>query len=250
MLFDLVILMILILFLFGYRGSIKPILPGALNVAVLAITVGFCVWIQAYVLKHLPFKDCLPFRAGSNLVQGMQIPADAVPDSTVMSFIYEKGGKRYTFTQDQLPANLDGYKYIDRTEKIIRAGYDNEPPIKDFLLFTPAGTDTTLGVLNQPGSYYLLFRKDFDEHEGGAWVAEVARIARDANARHIPFIVVTGQRDRAEDLFNRQLQLGLPIYTCDVTAIKTAARTNPCVFSMDGPVVVQKWGYADFDHIK
>lgn len=245
-----VVLTVLILFLFVYRGTIRPVFPAALNVLVLLLTVGFCVWVQAYVLKHLPFKDCLPFKAGNNLVQQMQIPADAIPDSTVMTFIYEKGGKRYTFAQDALPANLDGYTYVDRTERVVREGRDNEPPIKDFVLFNTSEADTTQAVLNQGGSYYILFRKDFDEHVGGSWIPEVVRIAQSARQKKIPFIVVTGQRDRADDLLNKQLHLDLPIYTCDVTAIKTAARTNPCIFSMDGPVVGQKWGYADFDNIR
>jgi uncharacterized membrane protein YphA (DoxX/SURF4 family) len=244
------ILTALIGFLFRNQASIRPVLPGFFCILILLLTVGYCVWVQGYVLKHLPFKDCLPFKAGNNLVQGMQVPADAIPDSTVMTFIYEKGGKRYTFSQDKLPPNLDGYTYIDRTEKVVRAGRDNEPPIKDFVLFSPSGADTTLAILNQPGSYYLLFRKDFDENTGGDWVAEVVRIAGEAKDRHIPFIVVTGQRDLADDLLNKELHLDLPLYTCDVTAIKTAARTNPCIFSMDGPKVVQKWGYADFDQIR
>ncbi|TDX01695.1 BT_3928 family protein [Dinghuibacter silviterrae] len=245
-----IVLSLLILFLFYHRGSIRPVLPSFLSLFVLLLTVGYCVWVQAYVLRHLPFKDCLPFKAGNNLVQQMQVPADAVPDSTVMTFIYEKGGKRYTFSQDQLPANLDGYTYIDRTEKVVREGRDNEPPIKDFVLFNAAGADTTLGVLNQQGAYYILFRKDFDEHTGGPWLAEVVRIAKAARDKHIPFIIVTGQRDRADQLFNQQLHLDLPLYTCDVTAIKTAARTNPCIFSMDGPVVGKKYGFADFDEIR
>ena len=39
------------------------------------------------------------------------------------------------------------------------------------------------------------------------------------------------------------------IFTCDVTAIKTAARANPVVFSMKGPVVQGKWSWADFGEI-
>lgn len=241
-----VILTLLILFLFRHRGSIRPVLPAFGSVFVLALTVAYCVWVQAYVLRHLPFKDCLPFKAGNNLVQQMQVPADAIPDSTVITFIYQKDGKRYTFTQDRLPANLDGYTYVDRTEKVVREGRNNEPPIKDFVLFNAAGVDTTLTVLSQRGTYYILFCKDFDEHIGGPWLNEVVRLAKSRT----PFIVVTGQRDRAEALFNQLLHLDLPLYTCDVTAIKTAARTNPCIFRMDGPVVVKKWGVADFADIR
>lgn len=245
-----VILLVLILFIVANYAKIRPLFNGAGSVALLVLTVGFCIWVQGYVLRHLPFKDCLPFKEGNNLVQQMQIPADAVPDSTILTFIYEKGGKRYTFDQDRLPADLGSYTFIDRSEKVVREGYDNEPPIKDFVLFNDAGRDTTLNLLNQPGSYYLLFRKDFDEHPGGAWIGEVDRIAKAARQKNIPFYVITGQRDRADALFNQQLHLDVMIFTCDVTAIKTAARTNPCIFEMDGPTVTKKWGYADFDKLR
>ncbi|HTJ12905.1 MAG TPA: BT_3928 family protein [Dinghuibacter sp.] len=245
-----VVLLILILFLFLNRGKIRPAFNGFVSVLLLLVTVVFCIAGQNYVLRHLPVKDCLPFKEGNNLVQQMQIPVDAIPDSTVLTFIYQKAGKRYTFTQDQLPADLDSYTFVDRSEKVVREGYDNEPPIKDFVLFNASGADTTMNLLSQPGAYYILFRKDFDEHTGGAWIAEVARIAKSARQKNIPFFIVTGQRDRAEALFNQQMQLGLPIFTCDVTAIKTAARTNPCIFEMDGPTVTKKWGYADFDKIR
>lgn len=245
-----VVLMLLILFIFRNHQKIRPALPGGASVFVLLLTVGFCVWIQWYVLRHLPFRDCLPFKEGNNLVEKMKMPADAVPDSTVMTFIYEKAGKRYTFTQFDLPANLDSYTYVERSEKVVRPGKDNEPPIKDFVLFNPTGGDTTSSVLSQPGNYYILFRKDFDEHAGGAWEEAFHALAARAKAAHIPVVVVTGQRDEAEQLFNTRMRLGLPIFTCDVTAIKTAARTNPCIFEMNGPVVVHKWGYADFQRIK
>jgi hypothetical protein len=37
------------------------------------------------------------------------------------------------------------------------------------------------------------------------------------------------------------------VLTCDATAVKTAARANPTLFLMKGPVVQGKWGWADID---
>jgi len=248
-----VALTLLIFFLFRHHKKIRPILSQTRSIAVLAMTVIFCIWIQAHVLRHLPYLDCLPFKAGNNLVEKMQVPKDAIPDSTVMTFTYEKGGKRYSFTQFELPANLDGYTYVDRTEKVVREGFDNEPPIKDFVLFSPIGNDTTVAVLQQPGTYYILFQKDFDEFKGSGtdrWLQPFMNLVARSRASHIPVLIVTGQRDKAEEEYNQKLGLALPIYTCDVTAIKTAARTNPCIFKMEGPTVVHKWGYADFKNVK
>jgi hypothetical protein len=244
-----VVLTLLIFFIFRNHKKIKPAFSKSGSVLVLSLTVVFCIWVQWHVLRHLPYLDCLPYKVGNNLVEKMQVPKDAIPDSTVMTFTYAKGGKNYTFTQFDLPSNLDGYTYVGRSEKVIREGVNNEPPIKDFALFAPSNTDTTLAILNQSGKYYILFRKDFDNEPSDHWLDEVKRIAREAKARQVPFIVVTGQRDIADQVFNQQSGLGLPLYTCDVTAIKTAARTNPCLFEMNGPVVVHKWGYADFHKV-
>lgn len=246
-----IILLVLILFIYRYRNAVQPVFSPGASLFLLLGTVIFCIWLQVHVLRHLPYLDCLPFKPGNNLVEKMQVPADAIPDSVAMSFIYEKGGKRYTFAASELPADpaKEGYTYVDRVEVVVREGKNNEPPIKDFFLRNAAGDDTTLAVLQHPGSYYILFRKDFDEQPSGPWVHEVDRIAGLAAREHIPFIVITGQRDRADELFNQQMHLDLPIYTCDVTAIKTAARTNPCIFRMNGPVVQAKWGFADFGKI-
>jgi uncharacterized membrane protein YphA (DoxX/SURF4 family) len=244
-----IVLTLLIFFIFRNHKKIKPAFSAPGSVFVLGLTVVFCVWVQWHVLRHLPYLDCLPYKVGNNLAEKMQVPKDAVPDSTVMTFTYAKGGKNFTFTQFDLPANLDGYTYVGRSEKVVREGINNEPPIKDFALFTPSNTDTTLAILNQPGKYYILFRKDFDDVPSGHWLDEVKRIALEAKSKQVPFIVVTGQRDIADQVFNQQQGLNLPLYTCDVTAIKTAARTNPCLFEMNGPVVVHKWGYADFHEV-
>ena len=43
---------------------------------------------------------------------------------------------------------------------------------------------------------------------------------------------------------------GETVFTCDFTAIKTAARSNPTLYRMNGPVIMQKWGWADFSKIE
>ena len=37
--------------------------------------------------------------------------------------------------------------------------------------------------------------------------------------------------------------------TCDATAIKTAARANPTLYVMNGPVVQEKYSWADLDKV-
>ena len=67
----------------------------------------------------------------------MKIPPDAVPDSTVISFVYEKGGATVEFTSDNFPDDFDDsiYHFVKRYDKLIRKG-NAEPAIKDFVLTT------------------------------------------------------------------------------------------------------------------
>ena len=61
--------------------------------------------------------------------------------------------------------------------------------------------------------------------------------------------VVTGQRAAITEFINTNSIKVEGILTCDVTSIKTAARVNPTMFLMKGPVVEGKWAGADFEEV-
>src|SRR5690606_12465274 len=110
----------------------------------------FSFSLQWYVLQHLPIVDCLPYKAGNNIPEKMKIPVGAVPDSTVITFIYDYKGAQIEFTADEFPDdfNDDEYTYVGRYDKIIRKG-NAVPPIKDFSLLAPSGNDTTEMLLSE-----------------------------------------------------------------------------------------------------
>ena len=84
----------------------------------------FSFGIQWYTLNYLPVMDCLAFKKGNNIPEKMKMPADAVPDSTVITFVYEKEGKEVEFTSDKFPADFNDslYKFVNRYDKVIRKG--------------------------------------------------------------------------------------------------------------------------------
>ena len=91
----------------------------------------------------------------------MKIPADAIPDSTVITFVYKTGGKEVEYTADKLPADLNDsvYTFVRRYEKIIRKG-NAEAAIKDFSLQTLSGNDTTQALMSEEGYQLFLFVKN------------------------------------------------------------------------------------------
>ncbi|MBI2730165.1 MAG: DoxX family protein [Sphingobacteriales bacterium] len=239
------VLLALILLIFAYHNKIKPIFKSSASIAfLLMITIG-SFGLQWYVMQYLPIKDCLPFKVGNDLVEQMKVPTNAVMPVTETVFTYEKGGKKFTFTNN-FPADLDTYTFIGREDKVIKEGKNYEPPIKDFKLNTLSGVDSTFAVLQQTGSYYLFFIKDFDGLSAkDDWYESFVKIFRKAQSDKIPIYVVTAQGDLAEKILNQENdKLGVTIFTCDGTEIKTAARTIPCLFKMKGATVEKKWGKA------
>ena len=67
------------------------------------------------------------------------------------------------------------------------------------------------------------------------------------------FYIITSQRDIALARFQEQLSTApagkITVLTCDATAIKTAARADLVLYKMQGPVVQDKWGWADFEEV-
>ena len=197
--------------------------------------------LQFYVLKHLPVKDCLPYRVGNNIIELRKMPADAIPDKYEYQFVYEKGGEQKAFPVTGLPDST--WKFVERKQTLVQKGQNNVPQINDFSLTTADGIDSTEALLGQPGTYYLLFVKDLDDYplDQQEDIALVKRLLK----QH-PVYIITSARDKVTQRF---AGLAVPVFTCDATAIKTASRTKPALFEMNGPVVAHKWGWADFSDI-
>jgi len=238
---DLILLILIVLLFLNRKKFVTSVTSSAASI-VLAFFIVLVSALQAYVMKHLPLLDCLPYKTGNNILKEMQPPADAVPDSVVMAFKYKKNGKTLEFTADDLPADLDSsYEFIDRHDKIVRKG-NATPPIADFALFTLSGTDTTVALLNSNTYYVMLFAKDFNTFP--KWNNADFKLLQDQlQQKHIPLFIVTADRQNAETLFGNKT--GVTILLCDGTVIKTAARVNPTYFFMRGAYIISKFSYAD-----
>ena len=238
---DIVLLVGIIWLLIGHR-YIQPVLPRRVTLAVLLVGLALSVLVQVYVLNYLPLVDCLPFRKGNNIAEQMKPPPGSVPDSIAILFIYEKGGKRFEFTQDQLPADFDTYTYVDRVDRLVRKG-NAEPRIKGFSLTDTAGIDMTQPVLTEPHAY-LFFALDL--HNGNSWLPAFKSLATQAAAKAVPVYLATAQPAEAMAAFTRA-GISAPVFACDFTVIRTAARTNPVLYELHSGTVVQKWGVHDLN---
>lgn len=235
---DIALLVLALILVFNWkliRPLAKPYIAGSLVILLSVATL----YLQFYVQKHLPVKDCLPFKPGNNILELRKMPKDAVPDKYDYVFVYEKDGQKKEFSVNALPDST--WKYSDRKQILVQKGKNNIPLINDFSFTTASGNDTTEAILNQPGTYYLLFIQNLGNYPSGNW-EEDKKVLEKAAASNLPLYIVTSQRADVEKRFP-----GAMIFTCDFTAIKTAARANPALYLMKGPIIQKKWGWADFD---
>lgn len=238
-----VILTILIGFLMWKQKWITPLLSRkANNISMIAVTL-FSFGIQWYSLAYLPPVDCLPFKKGNSIPEQMKVPADAIPDSTVITFVYTKDGKEVEFTSDQFPDDFASppYEFVRRYDKVVRKGVNNIPKIKGFTLSGATNEDSTLYVLSRPYSI-LLFCENFSTPMK-AWQDDFAKVYKAAKEKNIPSYAVTTQYSEAVAKFAGTAFSEMQVFKCDYTAIRTAARANPTVYLLKDGVVQGKWSY-------
>ncbi len=238
-------LLLLISILFVYRKEITTSLPANICKFILALSLVFSFSIQWYALRYLPLVDCLPFKKDANIFEKMKPPAGAIPDSSVINFVYEKDHQTREYTADQLPADLDSsYIFIKRYDKLIRKG-NAEPEIKDFSLITAAGNDSTRQILAKPGYQLMLISRSFPE-SNPRWNKFFLLIYTLAKSKNIPVVLVTSNRPEAETWISAN-NLPIPLFGCDATAVKTAARADPTLYLLKKATILNKWSYASFE---
>lgn len=239
-------LTILIGFIIWQQRHIKSLFKEKWQWLLMAIVTVFCFVFQWYTLKYLPVVDCLPFKKGNNIAEKMKMPANAIPDSTVITFVYKKDGKNIEFTADKFPAdfNADTYKFVSRYDKVIRKGKNNEPPIKGFALSGGSNEDSTAYVLERPFAV-LLFIENFSK-AGNGWKSSFDNIYKTARAKNIPVFMITADPSGAPKAVAGTSFADVTIFKCDYKVIETASRTPASVYVIEKGTVLGKWSGPQF----
>lgn len=237
-----VVLLVLIIFLLWKHKLIKPMFPATAGLIAMILVAFLSCWFQWYTLKHLPVVDCLPFKKGNNILEKRMPPPNAIPDSFAIRFIYKKDGKEFEFSALNLPADLKSYTFVNRFDKLIRKG-NATAAITGFDLRGESGTDSTLQILQQPACILLIA-----ENLGKtaiSWKTGFADVFTTAKGKNIPVFIITGQTEAAHKSIAGTAFADLPVFTCDNTTIRSAARVSPTMYLLELGTIKGKWGGAD-----
>jgi len=237
-----VVLLLLILVIFFNAGRVRTGIAARPAAITLLVTILAVTGIQFWVLRHLPFLDCLPYKKGNAILEQMKIPTGALSDSFAIRYEYKKNGKTVYFDALHFPADFDStYEYVNRKDELVRKG-TAEARIVDLSFRTLHGTDTTQAILQQHERYILVWAKEMTNTDD--WKKPFAEIRRQALRKNIPVYMVTAQAAEAVHYFP-----DVTILQCDATVIKTAARVNPTYFIMFEDRILQKYSYADVSKV-
>ncbi|MBZ4191250.1 BT_3928 family protein [Niabella beijingensis] len=240
------VLLVLILFLFFNQRFIRPVFSkkatGILMLLATVLSFGF----QWYTLKYLPVLDCLPFKKGSFIPDKLKIPANAIPDSTEITFVYEKEGKQVEFNSDHFPDDFNDstYKFINRYDKILKEGSNNIPEIRGFDFINGMGTNVTQALLDAD-HILLLFAEDLSRPVAD-WKAGFEPVYAAARQRQWPVYVISSMAHPVKQAIAGTAFKDVEVLGGDRVMIRMAARTNPTLYLLKKGTVAGKWSYKQF----
>ena len=238
---DLILLMGLILLWFLYRNHFQLLQPKNpskyVALSLFAIIMGFVI---AHGILHEPLIDFRDYKIGTDLnAEKSKIEKDPSEYKTFYSLKNTKTGEFLEINQDDYvndkkyweegsPWKIEDGKTIS---KIVKEGYSSE--ISKFKPETPEGMELTDEILKSPNAI-LIFSYNPNEADKHLMAETELKAKSQKNAL---VLGISTQPNTFKTIDNA---------TMDPTAIKTIARSNPFVLTLQNGKIVDKMSAKDY----
>jgi uncharacterized membrane protein YphA (DoxX/SURF4 family) len=240
-----VVLLFFILILFFNRSLVKPLFSKKIVSVLTIISFTLCGFMGYWVLTHLPIIDFRPYKVGTNIQKGMEIPKGAPKSVVEMIFIYNVNGVPKEFTEKDLMSIPEGATFVDRKDKVITEGY--VPPIHDFSM-TKDGSDYKDEFLNEPKLLIVVAYDLVKASEIG--MKKLEELHKNAISKGYKVIGMTASSIEEIAKAKNQFGLSFDFYFCDGTALKTIERANPSIVILERGTIKQKVHHNDISKLK
>ena len=240
-----VVLLFFILILFFNQKLVNPLFQNKIQNAIAVSAVLLCAFMGYWVMNHLPIIDFRPYKIGTNIEKGMEIPEGAPKSVVEMIFIYKVNGVDKEFTENDLMNIPEGAEFIDRKDKVISEGYI--PPIHDFTM-DKDGSDYKEEFLQEPKLLMLVTYDLALANEKG--MLKLEKLNQQAKSKGYKVIGMTNSASEEIEKAQKKYGLTFEFYNCDATALKTIERANPSIVVLEKGTVKQKVHYNDIDKLK
>ncbi len=209
------------------------------------VMVGFFavagIAFMIYNLNHEPILDFRPYKKGTNIIEAMKIPEGAKTDSTIVKFVYEKGGVKKVFELTNLPDST--WKFVDQQTEVIRKGY--VPPIHDFVILSTTFDDVTQEILNYEGKTCLIVIPDLNEtSEKG--MMKISSLIQEVKDKSFRVFALTSSPNDDIPVFKNRYKLDVTFFKMDKITLKTMMRSSPGVMYLDNGTIKGKWHWSDY----
>ena len=206
---------------------------------VINYTIVFIFVCSGLSLYYLPLFDFRPYRIGTNIPRGMEIPKDAEQPLFETTFIMEKGGLRKEFTLNDYPDST--WKFIDSKTVQVKEGYI--PPIHDFSIADrKTGKDLTDSVLRHKGYTFLLIAPYLERADDSNF-GDIDQLYEYAQTYNIPFYCLTASTAKAIQRWRDITGAEYPFCITDETTLKTIVRSNPGLLLLKDGTIINKWSH-------
>ena len=206
---------------------------------VINYTIVFIFVCSGLSLYYLPLFDFRPYRIGTNIPRGMEIPKDAEQPLFETTFIMEKGGLRKEFTLNDYPDST--WKFIDSKTVQVKEGYI--PPIHDFSVADrKTGKDLTDSVLRHKGYTFLLIAPYLERADDSNF-GDIDQLYEYAQTYNIPFYCLTASTAKAIQRWRDITGAEYPFCITDETTLKTIVRSNPGLLLLKDGTIINKWSH-------
>jgi hypothetical protein len=234
---DVLLLISIIILLFNQK-KVKSKIKSSVGITILIFASLVVGYAQYYVLNHLPFIDCLPYKAGTDIAKKMNLPEGAIKDSVSIIILYKKNEKLYSFDAKNpasMPDDIDSYTYIDTKIDTISKGNGMKAETSNFVLYSTAGPSITNEVFANKKPYVLIFSDKIEKNV--PWTNIIEKVKKNYDKLYI----VNNDTTLALSLYPKENVLFI-----DNTLLKEVARVWPTIYIMNGSVITQKKSYIDF----
>jgi uncharacterized membrane protein YphA (DoxX/SURF4 family) len=254
-----IVLTFLIVLLLVFNKYIQPIFNSKLTLAVMILGVAFSFLIQKYTLDHLPFKDCLSFKVGNNILDKKKVIPPIVDQTFKVRRLADGKVLTYKLVNNEVPDWLnadttDTPLYEDLPDStitvVVKEGNESDI-IRDFNLNTFAGTDTTVALLNEKKRIHFIIVTDLDAKKSYAWEKKFEAFSKkyainETSQNSEKLFVVTNRVEAAKAIFEKYKMSAQHILFCDVKPLLAAARTRPTLMTVNNGTIEVKKAYKDW----
>ena len=238
---DLILLIGLILLWFLYRNQFQLLQPKNpskyVALSIFSIVMGFVI---AHGILHEPLIDFRDYKIGTDLnAEKSKIEKDPSEYKTFYSLKNSKTGEVLEVNQDDY---VNDKKYWEEgspwkieegktTSKIVKEGYSSE--ISKFKPETPEGLELTSEILKSPKAILIFSYKPYEADQ-----TLIAKTEAKAKTQKDALILGISTQTNTFKTINNAIM--------DATAIKTIARSNPFVLTLQNGKIVDKMSAKDF----